>query len=95
MAVAGFSGCHPTVAEVFPAGCTVAYCESTNRPDAVNGQFLGLFQISPTYHHGKLLRLYAAGAVANLDYFDPHTNTILAADITGGGRDWSQFECKP
>jgi len=91
--------CPAVIVEVFgetaAAACTVAHCESTYRPGATNGMFLGLFQIGPPYHHDKLTRLYAAGAVANEDYFDPHTNTVLAYDITAGGRDWSQFSCKP
>lgn len=92
--------CPAVITEVFgetaPAACRVAWCESRYRPGATGASDdRGLFQIIPYWHSAKLARLYADGAVANEDYYDPHTNTVLAHVISEGGTNWWAWSCKP
>lgn len=100
-AATDISACPAVIREVFGptagAACRVSHCETGGKynADAVGNGSFGLFQIIPTYHQAKLERLFAAGKVDNLDYFDPRTNTVLAADISSGGTDWSQWSCQP
>ena len=65
----------------------VACCESGWGPQAVNGQYRGLFQLG--YNYNGTIAFYG-GAV-----FDPFTNTQVARDswVTRGG--WAAFACKP
>ncbi|HET7743170.1 MAG TPA: hypothetical protein VFK76_00350 [Gaiellaceae bacterium] len=62
----------------------VAWCESRLRPEARNGQYLGLFQM------GSYAReLYGHGPTA-------HDQAIAAHKyFVSSGRDWSPWSCKP
>ena len=62
----------------------VVSCESGHNPSAVNGQYLGLFQMGSyarsAYGHGP----------------DPLTQAKAAyAYFMASGRDWSPWACKP
>ncbi len=62
----------------------VAACESGFNTHAVNGQYLGIFQMGSyeraTYGHGRTARVQARAAHR---YF------------VASGRDWSPWACKP
>ena len=76
------------ICDVFGDYCSqalsVAMCESTMNPAAVNGQYLGLFQMGEseraTYGHGPDAATQARSAYA---YF------------AASGYDWSPWACKP
>jgi hypothetical protein len=76
------------ICEVFGDYCgqavAVAQCESGLRTDAVNGQYLGLFQMGVTerhlFGHGPSAREQARAAYRYFVY---------------SGRDWSPWSCKP
>jgi hypothetical protein len=77
-----------TICRIFGPDCTaavrVARCESGLRTDAVNGQYLGLFQMGwnerRLFGHGPTAEAQARAA---LRYF------IVS------GRDWSPWSCRP
>lgn len=76
------------ICEVFGPYCSealaVAECESDFNPAAVNGQYLGVFQMGDyeraTYGHGATVEEQAQAAYR---YF------------VAAGSDWSPWECKP
>jgi hypothetical protein len=62
----------------------VARCESHLRPEAQNGQYLGLFQMGLSER-----RLYGHGAT-------PYQQAVAAHRyFLASGRDWSPWTCKP
>jgi hypothetical protein len=62
----------------------VARCESRLRPEAQNGQYLGLFQMGSSER-----RLYGHGAT-------PYRQAVAAHRyFLASGRDWSPWACKP
>lgn len=85
-------GCPAVIVEVFganaPAACAVAWCESRWSAWAIgdHGASLGLFQVQPRWHQWR---------VPGEDLADPEVNTRAAYLISGGGRDWSAWTCKP
>lgn len=62
----------------------VAYCESTYRTTAINGQYRGIFQMGKneraTFGHGSTAWAQARAA---------HRYYVVS------GRDWSPWACKP
>jgi hypothetical protein len=76
------------ICRVFRGDCRdalrVAHCESRFRTDAVNGQYLGLFQMGSTarslYGHGSSAPVQVRAAYR---YF------------VDSGRDWSPWSCRP
>ena len=80
--------CSDTICRIFGPDCadavSVARCESGLRTDAVNGQYLGLFQMSSLarelFGHGDSAEEQSRAA---LRYF------------VQSGRDWSPWSCRP
>ena len=77
-------GCPEIIVAVFgetaPRACRVAWCESTWDPGATGGQGeRGYFQIHPV--HGWR------------STYDPERNTLVAYEMSRGGRDWSAWSC--
>lgn len=69
----------------------VACCESGWGPQAVNGQYLGLFQTGSNGY--ATIRFYSGGAFLP---FDPFVNAQTARDFyVTRGRTWSAFSCRP
>jgi len=68
---------------------SVAWCESTNRPDASNGRYRGLFQFGPIFESSPYGR-------AGLSVWSPLASAMAAAYIVRhGGSGWSPWECSP
>jgi hypothetical protein len=87
---AGFSG--PSLRIAY----AVARAESGGRPDAFNGnaksgdESYGLFQINMRGRLGPARR-GQYGLSSNSDLFDPLTSARIAYDMSGGGKDWSDW----
>lgn len=65
----------------------VAWCESTHRPWARNGQYRGLLQLGPIFN---------STPYRGLDVFSPYVNVLAGAYIwRTGGRSWAPWECSP
>ena len=62
---------------------TVALKESTFRPHATNGRFLGLFQL------GSEVRVFRG------DYFDPYVNACAAAKVVSREGGWFRWQAGP
>lgn len=68
---------------------SVAWCESTQRPDARNGRYRGLFQFGPIFESSPYGR-------AGLSVWSPLASAMAAAYIVRhGGSGWSPWECSP
>lgn len=88
LAKTGNASTKSTICQVFKSHCreaiAVAKCESNLKTWAVNGQYLGLFQMGywerRTYGHGSTAMAQARAAHR---YF------------VASGRDWSPWSCKP
>jgi hypothetical protein len=76
------------ICRVFGPRCSealhVARCESGMRTDAVNGQYLGLFQMG-----SQERRLFGHGASAGEQARAAHRYFVAS------GRDWSPWSCRP
>ncbi len=66
---------------------SVAWCESTHRPWARNGQSRGLFQEGPMFEAGPFGR-------AGLSVWSPYAAAMTAA-YTVRREGWSQWQCRP
>ena len=64
----------------------VAWCESTHRPWAVNGQYVGLFQTGPAF--------WAHTPFTSFKRTDPYANALATAQVVAA-QGWRQWECKP
>ena len=77
-----------TICRVFGPDCAdavrVARCESGLKVDAVNGQYLGLFQMGSTER-----RLFGHGPTAELQ------SRAALRYFVFSGRDWSPWSCRP
>ena len=66
----------------------VAWCESKWDPNAVNGQYRGLFQLGRYYD--STIAFYGG------DPYDPDTNAQAARDgYVSHDHTWAQWSCKP
>lgn len=67
---------------------STAWCESTHRPHAKNGQYLGIMQLGKGFRSAS--RYFRAG----LDPHSPYANIMAAAEViqVQGYRQW---ECSP
>lgn len=76
------------ICDVFGRYCDqavdVAWCESRLRPDARNGQYLGLFQMG-----ARERQLFGHGPSAYAQARAAHRYFVRS------GRDWSPWSCKP
>jgi hypothetical protein len=76
------------ICDVFGRYCreaiTVAWCESRLATTALNGQYLGLFQMGSSER-----RLFGHGSTARAQAEAAHTYFVRS------GRDWSPWSCKP
>jgi len=64
----------------------VARCESTFRPWARNGQYVGLFQAGNGF--------WRASPFSSFDRTDPYANALATAQVVAA-QGWRQWECKP
>lgn len=101
--VAGVEGWRPLVAAYFDPLCvdaalSVMAQESGGNPNNVNSKSgaAGLFQQMPQYWEARITRAEQVfGRSFSHNIFDPEANIAASAVLSGGGWNWSHWECKP